>query len=679
MAKHITLSVVAVLALLALVTACGSNARRASLPGELQPGITGGERAPVSVEDALGELEELPAPEGVDPAIFEELRQSLAEALTERVGEKHVSSEPSDEGRRVRDLTLHVEQGGNSATLEWNYRNDGDYNQDGRVDIADIVPLALHFGEDATDPNSLAGVADGNHNGRVGMSDVTPIATNYGAEVVAYCVNRSSYEWYVPESPFTYASFMDTVELSEGSGKEGGRIRFSYSLSYDVSYWYRVTPIDRFQTPGLASDPATSASVYSVFGYVFDRENRGLSGVTLTLNGMESAATDESGKFSFSDVPCGKHTLTPSIAGMLFFPESRNVSVEGADVHSCIFGAERALPGTWHATNISNLGRIGSVAFINGKLAASLYMFSITNYGTDAVAYLQSADSSGFSWQAPVTVVQADSYAPLLAEVNGNPALVFYDTTSDYIVYVRADDPDGTSWGEPLGIAYEEDYACFSFSTVGGRPAVAYQDEELGRLYYHMSTDENGDEWFSGRHRIASITGDSSVRCSLAEVDGLPAVAYSVEDESVFFTIADDESGFSWSDPVEVGHLHSSYHVDRVSLAVIDQKPAIVYSDYSVAQVLYAEALDPAGTEWSEPFLLNRWEDSFTPYLCEVDGEPAVAYRYMYCTRRAGVWSYTRTPSRGSYLAGLVVDNGTPIIAHGGSTYATSNWIARLE
>lgn len=678
MGKYLILSVVAALVLLALVAACGAKTRRASLPGELQPGITVGEPAPVSIEDALGELKELPAPEGVDPSIFEELRQSLAESLAERSGEKHASSEPSDEGRRVKDLTLHVEPGGSSATLEWHYRNDGDYNQDGIVDIADIVPLARHFGEDATDPNTLAGVPDGNHNGKVGMSDITPIAVNYGAEVVAYCVSRSSYEWYVPETPFEYG-YIGAVELSDGLGKENGRVRFSYSLSYDTSYWYRVRPIDRFLIPGLASDPATSASTYSVFGYVFDHENQGLSGVALTLNGMESAVTDASGKFSFSDVPCGNHTLTPSVTGMLFFPKSRRIIVEGADVHSCIFGAERALPGTWHVTNIGNLGYIGSVAFINGKLAASLYMFSITNYGTDTVAYMQSADSSGSSWQAPVTVVQADSYAPLLAEVNGNPALVFYDTTSDYIVYVRADDPDGTSWGEPTALAFVEDYAYFSFSTVGGRPAVVYYGEEEGTLYYRPSRDENGDEWYS-TIRIAWGMGDSSVRCSLAEVDGLPAVAYSVEDESVFFTIADDESGFSWSDPVEVGHLHSSYHVDRVSLAVIDQKPAIVYSDYSVAQVLYAEALDPAGTEWSEPFLLNRWEDSFTPYLCEVDGEPAIAYRYMYCTRRAGVWSYTRTPSlSGSNLAGLVVDDGTPIVAHKASGSGASNWITRLE
>jgi|GEM_PF-2553370 len=680
MGKNLILPVVAVLILLAVVVACGTKARQTSLPGELQPGITSIERTPVNIEDALADLEELPAPEGVDPAVFEELRQSLAEALTERREEKRASGEPSDEGRRVQDLTLHVEPGGDSATLEWHYRNDGDYNQNGIVDIADIVPLARHFGEDATGPNTLAGVADGNHNGKVGMSDVTPIAVNYGAEVVAYSVNYSAYEWYAYwESSFDYG-YIDVVELSDGLGKENGRVRFSFGLSYNASYWYRVLPLNSHLEIGPVSELAVSEDSYTVSGYVLDHNEQGLSDITLTLDGEEWTSTDTSGKFSFPDVPCGEHTISPQAAGTLFFPESRAVSVEGANVFSCIFGAEKALHGTWRFTNISNLGSIGSVAFINGKLAVPLYKFTIDSYSSATIAYLRSADSSGFSWEVPIDVGQATSYAPLLAEVSGNPALAFYNTTTDYIVYVRADDSDGTSWGESLGIAYLANYADFSFSIVDGRPAIVYRKED-DDLYYHISDDVNGDEWFSPPHRIARITGASDVSCSLAEVNGRPAVAYSVEDESVFFAIADDESGLSWSDPIELGELHSGYYGGVASLAVIDHKPAVVYLDHNVGHVLYVEALGSTGTEWGEPYLLNRWAYGYAPHLCEVDGEPAVAYTGMYCTRKAGVWRYTRIPSlSGSYLADIAADDGIPIIAYRSSNYTVpSNWIIRLE
>ncbi|MCD6282441.1 hypothetical protein J7J84_02390 [bacterium] len=684
MAKHITLSVVAVLALLALVTACGSNARRASLPGELQPGITGGERAPVSVEDALVELEELPVPEGVDPAIFDELRQSLAEALTERSGEKHVSSEPSDEGRRVRDLTLHVEPGGNSATLEWNYRNDGDYNQDGRVDIADIVPLALHFGEDATDPNSLAGVADGNHNGRVGMSDVTPIATNYGAEVVAYSVNYSAYEWYAYwESPFDYG-YIGAVELSDGLGKENGRVRFSYDLSYNASYWYRVLPLNSRLEIGPVSDLAVSEDSYMVSGYVLDREYQGIPGVPLLLDGERETVTDASGEFCFSGVPPGAHTLAPSTTSMLFFPESRNVSVKGASVFSCIFGAERALPGNWHATNLSNLGYISSLAVINGNLAVSLRRFRINYEGADIVAYIQATDPYGLTWGMPSAVAQSAASYALLAQVNWHPAAVYYYTywAADYsIYYVRANDPDGTSWGEPLELAIAGQYSGVSFTTIQGRPAAAYCGRtSSGNLYYRMSIDRDGNEWLP-EVKVASKIGESG-RSSLTEIDGRPSIAYANrEDEGVFFTIADDLDGTSWSIPVKAGYIDGSTTYNHVSLAMISDKPAIAFSRGLTDQVLYSEALDTEGTEWSEPFLLNHWHSGEIPILCAYYGEPAVAYRTsygcMFCTRREGIWSFTRTPGS-RYLYGLVIHNGTPTIANRQYGYSR-NWIARLE
>ncbi|OPX22917.1 MAG: hypothetical protein B1H03_03115, partial [Planctomycetales bacterium 4484_113] len=69
-------------------------------------------------------------------------------------------------------------------TLTWSYRNCGDYNQDGIVDIKDITPLAVHFGE-FIDPDSglwehpVCEVIDGNADGAITILDITPLAANF--------------------------------------------------------------------------------------------------------------------------------------------------------------------------------------------------------------------------------------------------------------------------------------------------------------------------------------------------------------------------------------------------------------------------------------------------------------------------------------------------------------------
>ncbi len=105
-------------------------------------------------------------PEGVNEELWWELKEALEEALQTELTEsrpgsparllaspeeqdghsmlcpyKWVSIAPTGGDNRVTDLTLTDHYDGTN-TLEWRYRNLGDYDQNGAVGISDITPLA---------------------------------------------------------------------------------------------------------------------------------------------------------------------------------------------------------------------------------------------------------------------------------------------------------------------------------------------------------------------------------------------------------------------------------------------------------------------------------------------------------------------------------------------------------
>jgi hypothetical protein len=54
-------------------------------------------------------------------------------------------------------------------------------------------------------------------------------------------------------------------------------------------------------------------------------------GVTVTLSNGMSGVTDAQGNFTISNVPDGTYTLTPSLSGYIFTPESVSITVNGGD------------------------------------------------------------------------------------------------------------------------------------------------------------------------------------------------------------------------------------------------------------------------------------------------------------------------------------------------------------
>ena len=204
-----------------------------------------------TLDEALAELEALPTPEGVDETLFQQLKDALAEQLRtlnvyppNRAGErstaKLASTPPTGEANRVDDLTL-VDNGDGTCTLTWGYKNAGDYNQDGIVNIMDITPLAAHFNEPADETNEWI---DGSRDGAITILDVTPLAAGFFNECAGYSVQGAD----EPGGGFTT---IDTVNFADATGEV--RLQFSFDLGAMTYVYHRVVPYDSALTEGEPS------------------------------------------------------------------------------------------------------------------------------------------------------------------------------------------------------------------------------------------------------------------------------------------------------------------------------------------------------------------------------------------------------------------------------------------
>jgi hypothetical protein len=151
--------------------------------------------------------------------------------------------------------------------LDWLFANLGDYNQNGIVEVADLTPLGVHFGEDSPSgagtpwpyEDSLS-VVDGNHNGLIEVADITPIGQQFGKNI------NGGYNVYASADQSDYpteatggnggATMLGNVAFNTAAGdKNAVRLTFTYAVGSPVADdWYWVRPVDSVSTnEGIAS------------------------------------------------------------------------------------------------------------------------------------------------------------------------------------------------------------------------------------------------------------------------------------------------------------------------------------------------------------------------------------------------------------------------------------------
>lgn len=307
-----------------------------------------------------------------------------------------------------------------------------------------------------------------------------------------------------------------------------------------------------------------------------------------------------------------------------------------------------------------------SQAIVEGYPALAYY----ANTSRD-LRYIRALDSLGTQWGTSVTV---DSIGDMgeycsMTVVNGHPAIAYFDE-DDNVRYVRANDPLGASWGSSVDLDNSQSGPRgqgISLKVIGGRPAVAYLNIINGNVRYVRANDVDGTSWPLNGTTIGQV-GGSIIQVSLADVGGLPAVAYRT---SVSGALMYERGGsVDWTGPgaMEVVVDNTGGPGFYPSLMVVNGRPAISYHDAGNYDLQYVRANDATGATWGTPILLDN-DGGTHGSMALVDGRPAVAYRnfttnllaYVHATDADGTaWaaplSLTAAPHSASYAS--MVTNG---------------------
>jgi len=132
--------------------------------------------------------------------------------------------------------------------------NQGDYDQNGEVNISDLTPLGANFGASsvggAFPPTTALSVIDGDGNGVLNISDLTPLGANYGRRVAGYNIYTSGSLDSYPSSNDgpngAGATLLDTTVLADAVGAPAAdRLRFIQPYgAWNPAAYYWVRPFD---------------------------------------------------------------------------------------------------------------------------------------------------------------------------------------------------------------------------------------------------------------------------------------------------------------------------------------------------------------------------------------------------------------------------------------------------
>lgn len=128
----------------------------------------------------------VPGTETVSPTLQASLEDALDEALLEAGRTRATRSAAIGPGSSSPDLVI-LESTPTELIAIWSYRNQGDYDLNGEVNVSDLTPLGQNFQKSEQDADWLkAQWADGDFNGQNNLADVTAIGQNFGARVDGY-------------------------------------------------------------------------------------------------------------------------------------------------------------------------------------------------------------------------------------------------------------------------------------------------------------------------------------------------------------------------------------------------------------------------------------------------------------------------------------------------------------
>jgi len=646
-------------------------------PGASGTSLESGGAAPVLVVDeALAELAGLTSPAGVAPELFAELKEALRAKLIER-GEKIVGTPPEGAANAVGDLRAAGFADG-QLTLAWSYVNIGDYNQDGIVNIIDITPLAVHFGESVID-YPAADPVDGNGDGFITIADITPLAAHFFTSCAGYVVQGTS-------SAGGLYDDLTTADLPSPSGE--GRTLLEVTVELGEYRYFRVVPFDG---EAIRGEPGNVVH-YEIAPPRIAGLNRtgGVTGEEVQFSPTVAGARPMSFEWDFAggaepsnpideeptvllgevgDYPAtltatnvfGEDVYEFTLTVTAEPPEPPEiVSVEPAEVvqnrleqFTAVVNGDPPFTYQWEfgetATPSSSPEAKPQVVFgVAGTLDARL---TVTNpASSDAfdfeVTVYPPGDPPVVSAVEPTEGEAGQQEVELSATISGTPPFDFSwdfgggaspNTSTDESPSVTLQAEGEYEASVTASSIYGED--TFEFALTVSPPSGEAPD----------ITDTQPRQGATGTEVAftATVTGDEPMTFLWNFDDGADPNAPETSGPQVTVTLgapgeysaslhAENEWGFDdfgftltvteTPEPGAMVVVESEGNVGKyTSLAVIDGRPAIAYSNNGASITKYIRANDAMGTTWSAPVVIDSAEGGWT-FLTAVNGRPAVSY-----------------------------------------------------
>lgn len=290
--------------------------------------------------------------------------------------------------------------------------------------------------------------------------------------------------------------------------------------------------------------------------------------------------------------------------------------VRSTDANGTAWGS---VVDAFYSTSLANL----SMTVVNGIPAFAVYY----DPGL-SMAYVRALNVNGTSWSAPSNVtggfgLNAGLRLQLL-DMNGTPAVAYFEYTNLDLYFIRANSTDGATWAAPQ-LLDAPGYVGTDISAVmvNSNPAIAYRDETNGDLKITRASTTTG----SGAWNPAYVLdGSPSVGAYTSQciVDGFPALAYYDEDNGdLRYIRALDSTGTTWGTSITIDSV--SNVGKAAEMIIVNGMPAIAYVDLPYG-VKYVRANDALGTSWGTPVIVSggaTWVGYIS--MAIIAGRPAMA------------------------------------------------------
>jgi hypothetical protein len=463
--------------------------------------------------------------------------------------------------------------------------------------------------------SSSLGYSESSSSSSLGYSESSSSSENYSE-------SSSSSENYSESSSSSSEKYSESSSSSENYSESSSSENYSessssenYSESSSSEGYSESSSSENYSESSSSSENYSESS--SSFGYsesssssenYSESSSSGELPISAALPGVTAGSRMVVGALNFSGG-------VPIVAYLAFAP-----------VRSA--WASDSVGETWGTLDFEDIDIVGSLREPSLAIVSGLPAVAYANGSSDSIKYARAISANGSSWN-PEVVVDSSSgplLSPSLKIISGRPAISYFDGgAGGKLSYLRSDDSTGSAW-TGTAIIIPDTSADFgvgsSLLEVNGRPAIFYYDRDNNQVSYLRSDDSTGASWTVGNIQVIdSVTGAGGVSpiLDMKIVSGRPAVVYSdnIAVES-YYLRADDADGSAWTGTPQP--IESTFGGNpKLSLAIVNNRPAVTIGNK------YLRSDDINGASWTLGNTVTISDISIIYDLSVIKGKPAVA------------------------------------------------------